>query len=74
MSVGLPAFGGVLVPDAECTGARLAAELEPLLADPVRLEVMGQAARSLARPHAADDLAGLVESAARSHGRRKVLA
>jgi len=58
------AGAAVLVPDAECTGARLAAELEPLLADPARLEAMAAAARTLARPRAADDLAALVEEAA----------
>ena len=58
------AGAAVLVPDAECTGARLAAELEPLLADPARLEKMSAAARTLARPDAADDLAGVVEAAA----------
>jgi UDP-N-acetylglucosamine--N-acetylmuramyl-(pentapeptide) pyrophosphoryl-undecaprenol N-acetylglucosamine transferase len=58
------AGAAVLVPDAECTGARLAAELEPLLADPARLEAMAKAARTLARPRAADDLAALVEAAA----------
>ena len=58
------AGAAVLVPDAECTGARLAAELEPLLADPARLEQMAAAARTLARPRAADDLADLVEAAA----------
>jgi UDP-N-acetylglucosamine--N-acetylmuramyl-(pentapeptide) pyrophosphoryl-undecaprenol N-acetylglucosamine transferase len=58
------AGAAVLVPDAECTGARLAAELAPLLADPVRLEGMAAAARTLARPHAADDLAVLVEATA----------
>ena len=68
------AGAAVLVADAECTGARLAAELEPLLADPARLEAMGAAARTLARPDAADDLAELVESAARAGGGRKVLA
>jgi len=68
------AGAAVLLPDAECTGAHLAAELEPLLADPVRLESMGQAARSLARPHAADDLADLVEAVANHRGRRTVLA
>ncbi len=68
------AGAAILVPDAECTGARIAAELEPLLADPARLEAMGAAARTLARPRAADDLADLVESAARQGGRRKVLA
>jgi UDP-N-acetylglucosamine--N-acetylmuramyl-(pentapeptide) pyrophosphoryl-undecaprenol N-acetylglucosamine transferase len=68
------AGAAVLVPDAECSGARLAAELEPLLADPARLEAMGRAARGLARPQAADELAGLVESVARHHDRGKVLA
>jgi UDP-N-acetylglucosamine--N-acetylmuramyl-(pentapeptide) pyrophosphoryl-undecaprenol N-acetylglucosamine transferase len=68
------AGAAVLVPDAECTGARLAAELEPLLADPGRLAAMGEAARTLARPDAADALADLVESAARDRGRRRVLA
>jgi UDP-N-acetylglucosamine--N-acetylmuramyl-(pentapeptide) pyrophosphoryl-undecaprenol N-acetylglucosamine transferase len=58
------AGAAVLVPDAECTGARLAAELEPLLADPARLEAMAAAARTLARPQAADDLAQLVEATA----------
>ena len=58
------AGAAVLVPDADCTGDRLAAELEPLLADPARLEAMAAAARRLARPRAADDLAKLVEAAA----------
>ena len=58
------AGAAVLVPDAECTGERLAAELEPLLADPARLEAMAAAARTLARPQAADDLAQLVEATA----------
>ena len=58
------AGAAVLVPDAECTGARLAAELERLLADPAGLEKMSAAARTLARPRAADDLADLVEAAA----------
>ena len=58
------AGAAVLVPDAECTGARLAAELEPLLADPGRLEAMAAAALTLARPNAAHELAALVEAAA----------
>ena len=55
----------VVVPDAEFTVDRLAAELEPLLADPARLEVMGGAARTLARPDAAERVASLVEEHAR---------
>jgi UDP-N-acetylglucosamine--N-acetylmuramyl-(pentapeptide) pyrophosphoryl-undecaprenol N-acetylglucosamine transferase len=58
------AGAAALVPDAECTGARLAAELEPLLADHDRLEAMAAAARTLARPDAAHQLAALVEAAA----------
>src|SRR5205823_1450923 len=66
------AGAALLVPDAECTGARLAAELEPLLADPGRLEAMSAAARTLARPNAADALADLVEETAGRRNGRKV--
>jgi UDP-N-acetylglucosamine--N-acetylmuramyl-(pentapeptide) pyrophosphoryl-undecaprenol N-acetylglucosamine transferase len=52
---------GVLVPDAECSGARLAEVAGPLLDDPARLGAMGEAAVALARPDAADRLADLVE-------------
>lgn len=55
------AGGAVMVPDDECTTDRLAAELDDLLGDPQRLEVMGRRARSLARPRAAAELADLVE-------------
>jgi undecaprenyldiphospho-muramoylpentapeptide beta-N-acetylglucosaminyltransferase len=58
------AGAAVLVPDDECDGARLAAELEALLSDPGRLEAMAAAARGVARPDAADRLADLVEEAA----------
>ena len=68
------AGAAILVPDAECTGPQLAAALELLLADPVVLEQRAAAAKALARPRAADDLADLVESAARDRGGRKVLA
>jgi undecaprenyldiphospho-muramoylpentapeptide beta-N-acetylglucosaminyltransferase len=53
--------GAVLLPDAECTAERLAAELEPLLADPARLDAMGRAAHALAQADAADRVARLVE-------------
>jgi UDP-N-acetylglucosamine--N-acetylmuramyl-(pentapeptide) pyrophosphoryl-undecaprenol N-acetylglucosamine transferase len=56
----------VVLPDAECDGARLAAELEALLADPDRLAAMRRAARALARPGAADAVADLVEGAVRA--------
>lgn len=58
------AGAAALVPDAECDGTRLAAEVGALLAQPERLEAMGGAARALARPDAADRLADLVEEAA----------
>lgn len=56
--------GAILVPDDECTTDRLATELDRLVADPDRLRSMGEAARSLARPRAASDLADLVEGVA----------
>jgi UDP-N-acetylglucosamine--N-acetylmuramyl-(pentapeptide) pyrophosphoryl-undecaprenol N-acetylglucosamine transferase len=60
------AGAGVLVPDAELDGARLAAELDVLLGDPERLHSMGQKARTLAQPDAAARVADLVEEAARA--------
>jgi UDP-N-acetylglucosamine:LPS N-acetylglucosamine transferase len=41
-------------------------ELQPLVDEPERLVAMGVAARSLARPDAADRVADLVESNARA--------
>ena len=43
--------------ESECDGKRLLAEVKPLLTDPARLEKMGIAARTLAKPRAAEDLA-----------------
>ena len=54
-----------LIPDADLTGERLLAEIEPLLDDPDLLVQMGVAARTLARPDAADAVAELVEHHAR---------
>ena len=59
------AGAAVVVPDAELDGARLAAEVDALLADPARLARMAHAARAAARPHAADEIAALVERYAR---------
>ena len=59
------AGGAVVVADGELDGARLGRELEALLSDPARLCEMGAAAKSLARPGAASDLADLVERCAR---------
>jgi len=59
------AGAAVLVPDAELTPERLAAELEALLADPDRLAAMAEAGRGGAHPDAADRVADLVERHAR---------
>jgi UDP-N-acetylglucosamine--N-acetylmuramyl-(pentapeptide) pyrophosphoryl-undecaprenol N-acetylglucosamine transferase len=60
------AGAAVLVPDAELDGARLVAEVDALLADPARLARMAAAAKAAARPHAAADIAALVEEHARA--------
>ena len=54
------AGGGALVPDAELTGARVLAELVPLLGDPARLEATGKAARASGHADADERLARLV--------------
>jgi UDP-N-acetylglucosamine--N-acetylmuramyl-(pentapeptide) pyrophosphoryl-undecaprenol N-acetylglucosamine transferase len=54
----------IVVPDAECTAARLDELLSGLLAEPERLDAMSTAARALARPDAAGALADLVEGRA----------
>jgi undecaprenyldiphospho-muramoylpentapeptide beta-N-acetylglucosaminyltransferase len=59
------AGAGVMVSDADLDGARLASELEALLADPPRLRAMGEAARSLGRTDATARFADLVEEVAR---------
>lgn len=60
------AGGAILVPDDEMDGARLAHELDPLLADPPRLHAMGEAVRAVAYRDAADRVARLVEEHARA--------
>jgi UDP-N-acetylglucosamine--N-acetylmuramyl-(pentapeptide) pyrophosphoryl-undecaprenol N-acetylglucosamine transferase len=54
------AGAAVVVGDAELDGTRLAAELTALLAESPRLERMGRAATTLARPDAAAAVADLV--------------
>ena len=61
--VGLGA--AVHLPDPECTGARLAEELDALLSDPERLRAMSDAAREHAHPDAAARVAELVDAHAR---------
>ena len=55
----------VHVPDPECTGRRLAEELDALLSDPERLRSMSDAARLHAHPDAAARVAELVDAHAR---------
>ncbi len=61
-----------VLPEAGLDGARLGAAIAGLLAEPMRLRRMGEAARGLARPRALDDIVALVEAAGRrrAHGRR----
>jgi UDP-N-acetylglucosamine--N-acetylmuramyl-(pentapeptide) pyrophosphoryl-undecaprenol N-acetylglucosamine transferase len=60
------AGAAVAIPDGELTAARLASEVAALLADRNRLAAMSAAARGLARPQAAREVAGeLLEAAAR---------
>jgi undecaprenyldiphospho-muramoylpentapeptide beta-N-acetylglucosaminyltransferase len=58
------AGAAVIVGDDEASGERLFSEVAALLADPGRLEVMGEAARGVARPDAAAVIAALVEAVA----------
>jgi UDP-N-acetylglucosamine--N-acetylmuramyl-(pentapeptide) pyrophosphoryl-undecaprenol N-acetylglucosamine transferase len=60
------AGASIVVPDQECDADRIAAVVGELLSEPARLADMSAAARSLARPDAAERLADMVESAA--HG------
>jgi UDP-N-acetylglucosamine--N-acetylmuramyl-(pentapeptide) pyrophosphoryl-undecaprenol N-acetylglucosamine transferase len=56
----------VVIPDGELSAARLARETAALLADPQRMRAMAAAARRLARPDAAQAVAGeLLEAAGR---------
>ncbi len=57
--------GAVVVPDEELDGARLAKELDTLLADPGRLASMGEALKGLGRAGAAEAVAQLAEEHAR---------
>jgi len=54
------AGAAIMLPDAECTGPRLRELVGALLSDPPRLTAMGEAARSVGRPEAADRIADLV--------------
>jgi UDP-N-acetylglucosamine--N-acetylmuramyl-(pentapeptide) pyrophosphoryl-undecaprenol N-acetylglucosamine transferase len=60
------AGGAVVVRDEHLDGPRLARELDALLDDPSLLVRMGESAKALARPQAAEAIARLVEE--RAHG------
>jgi len=59
------AGAAILIPDAELDGDRLVADLEPLLAEPLRLGQMAESARGLAHPDAAERVVALMEQVAR---------
>ena len=61
----LDAAAAVVVPDEDCDGDRLASVLDGLLDDPGRLRAMGEAARSLGRPDAAERICEIVVAHAR---------
>jgi undecaprenyldiphospho-muramoylpentapeptide beta-N-acetylglucosaminyltransferase len=68
----LEAAGGcVVLSDGECTGERLAAELDRLLDDAPALESMGAAAAAAGHRDAGDRIAALVEEAAAGRRRRR---
>ena len=54
------AGGALRLTDAELSADRLAAELEPLLDDATRIKEMADAAASVGRPKAADDVARIL--------------
>jgi UDP-N-acetylglucosamine:LPS N-acetylglucosamine transferase len=58
--------GAVVVPDARCTGPRLADELDALHGTPGRLPAMREAAASLGRPDAVAAVTAVVEANART--------
>jgi len=63
------AGAALVVPDAELTGQRLLATVQPLLDDDERRRRMGEAARRLGRPDAAERIAALIREAARKPDR-----
>jgi UDP-N-acetylglucosamine:LPS N-acetylglucosamine transferase len=60
------AGAAVVVPDAQCTGDRLAVEIESLRTDAERLPAMARAAASLGHPDAVAAVARVVEEHART--------
>ena len=56
------AGAAIVVPDSQFTGERLARILQESLASPAELDARASAARALARPGAAADIASLAEA------------
>lgn len=61
----MKAGAGVIIADHEANADRIGPVIEELLAEPGRLQAMSEAALSLARPHAADELADWILELAR---------
>ncbi len=57
----------MVLADSECTGGKLATELEKLLNDRAHLEEMSVAGQAISRPDAADQIAILAENAAKGN-------
>ena len=62
------AGGGIVIEETELTGARLAAEVSALASEPDRLRRMGECARTLAKPGAANRAVEILEEVARQNG------
>jgi UDP-N-acetylglucosamine--N-acetylmuramyl-(pentapeptide) pyrophosphoryl-undecaprenol N-acetylglucosamine transferase len=63
------AGAGRLIVETELTADRLTAELFSLIDQPLDIEKLSNAARGLARPHAARDIVNLIEEAANVQGK-----
>jgi UDP-N-acetylglucosamine--N-acetylmuramyl-(pentapeptide) pyrophosphoryl-undecaprenol N-acetylglucosamine transferase len=59
------AGAGRVIPESELTAERLSNEIFSLLDQPREIERLSSAARSLARPNAAQDIVNLIEGVAR---------
>jgi UDP-N-acetylglucosamine--N-acetylmuramyl-(pentapeptide) pyrophosphoryl-undecaprenol N-acetylglucosamine transferase len=64
------AGAALVISDAQCTGPRLAQEIDTLAADPGLLTAMGAAARRVGRPDAVTAVAALARSHARTSSHR----
>ena len=59
------AGAAVLIPNEECDGPRIVKELSEIVENSARYSKMVDAMRALGRPHAADDVVGLLQSVAK---------